>query len=123
MLSQFFVKCEALAEWGGRALWLIQDELLAYIEESTDFNRERFRGKTGPGVFVVYTMKDAASEYELAYTETVQGPIRPSRSDGDQTYMTDMVSAGYVPPLDVLERMLLLKPRTKAATNWRDIIW
>ncbi|MEO3807887.1 hypothetical protein ABGB17_02670 [Sphaerisporangium sp. B11E5] len=123
MLSQFFVKCETLAAWGGRTVWLIQDELLSYIEESTDFERSRFRGSSGAGTLVVYDMADESSHYELRYLETVQGPTRPQRNTMDVSYMTDMVGAGYIPPISALEEMLLIRPRSKAASNWREIIW
>jgi hypothetical protein len=122
MLSQFFVKAEALAAWGGKAIWLIQDELLSYIEESTDFDRRRFHGTTGPGLFVVYNMQDAGQSYNLRHLETVQGPVRPPHVAGSPSYMTDMVGAGYVPDVSYLERMLLRR-RTVAATNCRDFIW
>lgn len=123
MLSQFFVKCETLSQWGGRAIWLLQDELLEYIEESTSFSREKFRGAEGPGTFVVYTMEDSASEYQLKHLETITGPTRPSADDSGQSFMTDMVGAGYVPPLSALEEMLLIRPRAKAASNYRDLVW
>jgi hypothetical protein len=123
MLSQFFVKGEALASWGGNAIWLIQDELLTYIEESTDFNRNRFDDSQGAGIFLVYTMHDAGIKYDLTYVETVRGPLRPLRVEGAPAYMTDMVGAGYVPSLETLEQMLLLRPRSSAATNWRDTRW
>ncbi|MGH2508917.1 MAG: hypothetical protein ACRDHZ_16160, partial [Ktedonobacteraceae bacterium] len=123
MLSQFFVKSEALARWGGKAIWLIQDELLSYIEESTDFDRARFRGTTGPGIFVVYTMLDAHTRYDLAHLETLQGPVRPPQGQGAPSYMTDMVGAGYVPDIALLERMLLRGNKSATTANWRDIDW
>ncbi|MCQ8192767.1 hypothetical protein [Streptomyces rugosispiralis] len=123
MLSQFFVKCEALERWGGRAFWLLQDELLEYIEESTNFSREKFHGAEGPGTFIVYTMEDAGEEYRLKHLETITGPTRPNPEDSSQAFMTDMVGAGYVPSLDALEEMLLIRPRAKAATNFRDFVW
>ena len=122
MLSQFFVKCETLATWGGRTMWLIQDELLEYIEESTDFKRSDFEGKQGPGTFIVYTMRDYEQRYALEYVTTICGPTRPM-TDSSQPFMTDMVGAGYVPPLSALEAMLLIRPRTRAASNWRDLTW
>jgi len=127
MLSQFFVKCETLASWGGRTIWLVQDELVGYIEESTDFRRTNFRDTNfrdteGAGTFVIYTMQDSEFGYQLRYVETICGPTRPIKR-GSEAFMTDMVGAGYVPPLTALEDMLLIRRRPKAATNWRDIEW
>jgi hypothetical protein len=96
--------------------------LLDYIEESTDFRRADFRGKDGPGTFLTYTMRDAGDRYTLEHLETICGPTRPSRIEAEP-YMTDMVGAGYVPPLAALEMMLLIRPRTRVATNWRDLTW
>ena len=43
MISQFFVKSQVAANWGGKTFWIIQDSLLDYIQNSTAFDFNKLR--------------------------------------------------------------------------------
>lgn len=45
MISQFFVKSQVAANWGGKTFWIIQDSLLEYIQSSTAFEFEELRSE------------------------------------------------------------------------------
>jgi Restriction endonuclease NotI len=42
MMSQFIAKAQAAFEWGGKAVWIVQDLLWRYVDRSTGFNRDDF---------------------------------------------------------------------------------
>jgi hypothetical protein len=42
MVSQFFTKSEVAQAWGGQAVWVVQDQLVRYIAETTAFDATHF---------------------------------------------------------------------------------
>jgi hypothetical protein len=124
MASQLFVKAEVAEAWGGRTIWVMQDVLLEYIRQTTDFRPEPFIGRTDGNVFaVIYRLTDAGAEWKLEYDKTLRGPARTTKTAD----FTGMVGAGYVPPLShlisVLTKSQGRKRSTDEAVNWIDFRW
>lgn len=128
MASQLFAKSEAAASWGGKTIWILQDVLLEYIQQTTAFRPEPFVGKTEGNVnVVVYRMdeNEASGQYDLAYDKTLVGNSRVD--DPQNPDFTTMLGIGHIPSLDLLKETL---ERTQARrrkpgdpTNWIDFKW
>lgn len=101
MLGQFFAKSEVAEGWGGKAIWLIQDVLLNYIEQTTDFRPGDFENKNEGNIYVlVYEMSDRGDHYKLQHSRTLRGHSRPrNRTHPD---FTSMLGLGHAPPLEAL---------------------
>lgn len=128
MASQLFAKSEAAAIWGGKTIWILQDVLLEYIQQTTAFNPEPFVGKDDGNVnIVVYKLeRDAQTDqFDLKYDKTLMGPSRVD--DPRAPDFTSMLGIGYQPPLTVLratlERTQARKRREGDAVNWIDFKW
>lgn len=128
MASQLFAKSEVAESWGGKAIWILQDVLLEYIEQTTAFRPEPFVGNNEGNVnIVVYKMEEDSegTKFNLAYDKTLIGK---SRADAHQTYdFTSMLGIGHIPPLDLLkstlERTQARRRRPGDLVNWVDFKW
>lgn len=128
MASQLFAKSEVAAAWGGKTIWILQDVLLEYIQQTTAFRPEPFTGnEVGNVNVVVYSLnKDAATDqFNLEYDRTLRGNSRadlPEKPD-----FTSMLGVGYVPPLqllkDTLARTQSRRRRPQDPRNWIDFKW
>ncbi len=100
MLGQLIAKSEIAEKWGGRTIWLLQDVLLDYIEQTTSFRASDFEGKTDGNVFVeVFKLKDAGARYELVHDRSLRGPSRTLTGPPD---FTEMLGLGFAPKLSEL---------------------
>lgn len=125
MLGQFYAKAEIAESWGGRAIWIVQDVLLDYIEQSTDFRAANYPASNAGNVFVaVFRMDDANGAYSLAFDRVLRGDSRPRGVQHPD--FTTMLGLGHAPTrellFDVLERTQERVRRNKPP-NWIDFIW
>lgn len=128
MASQLFAKSEAAASWGGKTIWILQDVLLEYIQQTTAFRPEPFvGGKDGNVNMVVYRMDEnpQTMQYDLTYDKTLVGNSRvddPAAPD-----FTSMLGIGHIPTLallkSTLERTQARKRKPGDPTNWVDFKW
>jgi hypothetical protein len=128
MASQLFAKSEAAASWGGKTIWILQDVLLEYIQQTTAFKPEPFVGREEGNVnMVVYRMDTNATteHFELTYDKTLVGNSRVD--DPIEPDFTSMLGIGHIPPLDLLkstlERTQARRRRPGEPTNWVDFTW
>lgn len=128
MASQLFAKSEAAEAWGGKTIWILQDVLLEYIQQTTAFRSEPFVGRSDGNVnMVVYSMKpsDVSSQYELQYDKTLIGKSRAYEPDAPD--FTSMLGIGHTPPLELLkstlERTQSKRRKPTDPVNWIDFKW
>ena len=100
MASQLIVKSEAANQWGGRAIWVIQDTLLDYIRKSTGLPLDKFRSHdwTPCEINVISANLDAPEQIEL-----YAGPIRPS---GTHSGWLELLTAPGIPDKEALTKKL-----------------
>ncbi|WP_152555441.1 NotI family restriction endonuclease [Sphingomonas sp. FUKUSWIS1] len=128
MASQLFAKSEAASRWGGKTIWILQDVLLEYIQQTTAFRPEPFVGRQDGNVnMVVYKMEQeqTKNQFNLVYDKTLVGNSRvddPANPD-----FTGMLGVGHIPSLELLKSTL---ERTQAKRrkpgdniNWIDFVW
>lgn len=105
MLGQFVAKSEIAEHWGGRTVWVVQDVLLDYIEQTTAFDSNRLRGQQNGNVYVeVYGLERPAAgindgRMALIHTQSLRGRARASLDAPD---FTSMLGLGYAPSLGLL---------------------
>lgn len=100
MASQLIVKSEIANAWGGCAIWVIQDSLLAYIDSKTGLQVEQLRSRNWQRdeVNIISANLDEPNDLRL-----YSGPIH---SSGGAACWTDLLSAPAIPPADVLTKRL-----------------
>jgi len=120
MLGQLYAKSEIAEKWGGRALWLVQDVLVDYIEHTTDFRPKDFEDQKDGNVFLlVYKLEEAARSYQLQFDRILRGFSRPRNGQPD---FSRMLGLGFAPRIESLYEVLL-KGEKNGSTNWVDFIW
>jgi hypothetical protein len=104
MMSQFIAKAQAAAEWGGKAVWIVQDVLWDYLQRTTGFDRNRFYADPKGNIAVVIqslSAKDAvgkpAAVYTLHLEQILNGWDRFERSKGESYEGRDFVSVLNAP--------------------------
>ena len=106
MASQLIVKSEAGIQWGGRTIWVIQDALADYIDESTGLRLAKMRAKRPGEVNLLafrYDDKKSAPR-QLADADFFAGPIA-ANGDGKPCFL-DIIRAPFVPDFGKLESAL-----------------
>lgn len=128
MASQLFAKSEAAAVWGGKTIWILQDVLLEYIQQTTAFKPEPFVGQEEGNVnMVVYSMNNngETGQFDLTYDKTLVGNSRST--DASAPDFTSMLGIGHIPTLELLkstlERTQARRRRPGEPTNWIDFTW
>ena len=126
MASQLYAKSEVAEAWGGRTIWVLQDVLAEYIEQTTAFKAQDFDGKQQGNVFaVVYRLEESTDGYDLVYDKTLRGMARATGER--QPDFTSMLGAGYVPPVEMLyETLASTQERRRKPSdhvNWIDFRW
>jgi hypothetical protein len=128
MASQLFAKSEVAQAWGGKTIWILQDVLLEYIQQTTAFEPKPFVGKTDGNVnMVIYRMEKNAKtqQYDLTYDKTLIGNSRVD--DPTAPDFTSMLGIGHIPPLPLLkatlERTQARRRRPGDPINWVDFTW
>jgi len=115
MVSQLIVKSEVAMAWGGKALWIIQDTLAAYISASTALNLQNFIAQhTGEVNLLSFSYDNqyvAASDViELRLDKLFAGPISSGGTNAKPSFQ-DMIRAPICPPAKrLLARLAESKP-------------
>ncbi len=117
MVSQLIVKSEIALGWGGITIWVVQDVLVDYINESTGLNMQQFISDELNEVNMLsFSYGDAAQKsdpagvIELPQMALYSGPIGSRLSD-DKSFgsFTDILRAPVQPPLNKLIELLVSK--------------
>lgn len=108
MLGQFIAKSEIAEHWGGKTIWVFQDVLLDYIEQTTAFNSEALTATDTPNVFCeVYGLErpanEAAGGLHLVHQKSLRGRARLRSDSADYT---GFLGVGYAPPVETLRHTL-----------------
>lgn len=101
MASQLIVKSEIANEWGGCAVWVVQDALTGYIRGNTGLDLDALRSggwRRGEVNVISVNMNDPDDLVLYA------GPIRPKKPGG--ACWMDLLAAPGLPPVAVLEPKL-----------------
>ena len=116
MMSQFIAKAQAASEWGGKAVWIVQDLLWRYIERTTGFSQDSlYRDPRGNVVVLVRGLvtegyeptNPAADSYNLTLSDLITGWDRYERRVGESHVGSDFVSmlnAPFIPEREVILR-------------------
>ena len=93
MASQIIVKSEIANNWGGRAIWVVQDSLLSYMRSNTGLRLDDLRSPNWePGeVNVVSANINNPNDLEL-----YAGPVR---SVDEEACWTELLSAPGIPEI------------------------
>ena len=92
MASQLIVKSQAALEWNGRAFWVIQDTLAAYITKNTGLELERLRTDIPNDVNII-----VGSGNPVIKPSFYAGPIGPNSS---YPTFSDILKAPFLPNLN-----------------------
>ncbi|MFZ0818658.1 MAG: hypothetical protein WAM91_01200 [Candidatus Acidiferrales bacterium] len=108
MLGQFVAKSEIAEHWGGRTVWVFQDVLLDYIEQTTAFDSSHLGGPVRPNVFgevyrLVKPEKATVSGLHLEHYKSLRGVARFNRDSHD---FTAFLGLGYAPDISILRETL-----------------
>lgn len=108
MLGQFVAKSEIAEHWGGRTVWVFQDVLLDYIEQTTAFASPELDPSGTVNVFgevyrLVKPQGAKAAGLHLEHHKSLRGSARLSRASKD---FTALLGLGYAPGLADLKTTL-----------------
>ena len=101
MASQLIVKSEIANEWGGGAIWVVQDALTDYMRRNTGLDLDALRSggwRRGEVNVISVNMNDPDDLVLYA------GPIRPQESGG--ACWMDLLATPGLPAVAVLEPKL-----------------
>lgn len=109
MVSQLIVKSEVAMEWGGRTLWIVQDNLVDYISATTGLNMSDFISTETSEVNVVavsynHRAKGTQGIIELDKVTLYAGPI--SSGDDSSSAFVDIIRSPAAPPVSTLFELL-----------------
>jgi hypothetical protein len=108
MLGQFIAKSEIAQHWGGRTVWVFQDVLLDYIEQTTAFSSDDLDASGPPNVFgevyqLVKPHDSKSAGLHLKHHKSLRGTARLNRASKD---FTALLGLGYAPKLSELMETL-----------------
>jgi hypothetical protein len=111
MVSQFVAKSEIAEAWGGKAIWVFQDVLLDYIEQTTAFDSKKLKPHKKGNVYCeVYSLKEpapkkanAADGLQLVHHKSLRGRARLIEHSEDYTAFLGL---GFAPSLEELKKTL-----------------
>ena len=106
MVSQLIVKSEVALNWGGKALWLLQDNLADYISESTALDLRKFISQNLSEVNMLSfkydkTKTNALGIIELAPQYLYSGSISANDVKGKDSF-SDIIRTSFKPPIKEL---------------------
>lgn len=126
MLGQFFAKSEVAEKWNGKAIWIVQDVLMKYIEETTAFRSSSFKNAQDGNCFIEVVGLSNDNLREMKLVHSLRGKSKSvADNSGD---FTSMLSLGHYPELVDLENFLRGtqpdgdKKKTRKK-NYVDIQW
>lgn len=117
MVSQLIVKSEVAISWGGKALWLIQDNLANYITNSTALDLRMFVSDHLSEVNLLsFSYADKLPNkdgiIELSISNVFSGPISANGKDAKPSF-SDMIRTPILPPI----KKLILRLTEKKPVN------
>lgn len=112
MVSQLVVKSEVALSWGGKAFWILQDNLLNYISQTTALNIHSFLSKHGSEVNMLAfsyggQYQQLSGVIEITNGDLYAGPISSSKNSSGEQSFQDMIRAPVSPPLSRLLNLLI----------------
>lgn len=121
MLGQFIAKSEIAERWGGKTIWVFQDVLLDYIEQTTAFDSSRLEEAEDGNVFAeVYRLASVRGGLKLVHHKSLSGKARLMEEAIDYT---SMLGLGYAPSVNDLKQTLLNRSQNSGAGKWFSFIW
>ena len=117
MVSQLIVKSEVAMSWGGKALWLIQDNLADYITASTALDLRKFVSQNLSEVNLLsFSYGDKQPNLggiiELRLSNLFSGQISANAKDAKPSF-SDMIRTPLLPPI----KSLILRLAEKKPIN------
>jgi hypothetical protein len=115
MVSQLIVKSEVAMSWGGKALWLIQDNLADYITASTALDLKKFVSQNLSEVNLLsFSYGDKQPNLggiiELKLSNLFSGQISANEKDAKPSF-SDMIRTPLLPPVkSLIVRLAEKKP-------------
>lgn len=115
MVSQLIVKSEVALHWGGKALWLIQDNLADYISESTALDLRKFVAQNVSEVNILSfgyesLTTNTSGIVELQPQYLFAGPISANESNAKPSF-SDLIRTSFTPHLRELIAILAKSKR------------
>ena len=112
MVSQLIVKSQTALAWGGKTLWIVQDNLADYIQVSTALKLKALESNQLAEVNLLsFNYGDFTSTgaglIELKAKQQYSGPISPEVAEDEPSFM-DIIKAAFVP-----SRFALIKALAK----------
>lgn len=98
MVTQMFAKTILAEQWGGKAIWIVQDELLKNIERTTRLDTVKLMNQQPHKVMmgVLYYVGDETDNQQIAFKEIIQGDMGINAA-GSHTF-TDILLPQTAPP-------------------------
>lgn len=115
MASQLIVKSQAAIEWGGKTIWILQDNLAQYISASTALNLNDYLSQHTDEVNVLsfsygsQFAKPGNSVIELKDGKLFSGQMAPKGNPNESKSFQDIVRASFVPNVNNLIARLAAK--------------
>jgi hypothetical protein len=115
MASQLIVKSQAAVVWGGKTIWLLQDNLAHYISNSTALNLNDYIAEhTGEVNVLSFSYGNqhktpANSIIELKDSKLFSGQMAPKGNAQESKSFQDIVRASFVPDINSLISRLASK--------------
>jgi hypothetical protein len=115
MVSQLIVKSEVALHWGGKALWLLQDNLADYISASTALDLNKFISQNLSEVNILSFGYDKfkpnqAGAIELVAKQIFSGPISANNTNTEPSF-SDVIRTAFKPPIKELIAVLVKNTR------------
>jgi hypothetical protein len=107
MATQLFAKSACAAAWGGETIWLLQDQFLAEIENTTRFSSSTATPQNNTIQMMVFHIDDHTGE------TVVQSVIRGEAGlpfEGENSTFTGILLPKTIPPREELLKAMLRKP-------------
>lgn len=105
MGSQLIAKSDVARQWGGRTIWVLQENLVKYISVTTGLDLNEFEtNKFNHVNFLVTDISEDATIAPLSTPRILSGPIHSELGT-----MSDLMKVGYVPELKTLHSRLAEK--------------
>jgi len=99
MAGQLIVKSEAAMSWGGKAIWVVQDQLVEYIKQNTGLQVDQLSASVAQEVNIISASSDKRGEPVL-----LAGPISSAISS-DPSF-SDILRASFLPSLEQVEKKI-----------------
>lgn len=122
MASQLIVKSQTAIAWGGKTIWILQDNLANYISASTALNLSDYIADHTAEVNILsfsYGDQFATppnSVIELKDSQLFSGQMAPKGNKKDSKSFQDIVRAAFVPDVSALTARLVTKKALRYLT-------